>query len=116
MWVIGLIIAWIVIAIPTYLAARVIVGSNATIGRAMLATLIGPIVYAIVLAIANLLLFALPYATLIASFFAFLAWVWVFKHYFRTSWFRALGIDITATVISWIIISVLGAIGIALVL
>jgi hypothetical protein len=112
----GLIIIWIVIAIPTYFAARLIVGSNATIWRAMLATLIGPIVYTIVLFLANLFLFFLPYATIIASILAFLAWGWVFKRYFRASWLQALGIDLLATVISWIIVSVLAFIGVALII
>jgi hypothetical protein len=115
-WLVGLIITWIVVAIPTYFAAKVIVGRNATIWRAMLATLIGPIVYALVLFIANLFLFALPYATVIASFLAFMAWGWVFKRYFRTSWLRALGIDILSTIISWVIVSVLAFIGVALVI
>jgi len=73
-WLAGLIITWIVVAIRTYFAAKIIVGRNATIWRAMLTTLIGPIVYAIVLFFANLFLFALPYATAVASLLAFLAW------------------------------------------
>lgn len=104
------------IAIPTYFAAKIIVGTNATLWRAMLATLIGPFVYAIVLFVANLLLFAIPYATIIASILAFLAWGWVFKRYFRTSWIRALGIDILSTIIAWVIVSILSLVGVALVL
>jgi hypothetical protein len=115
-WLVGLIIVWIVIAIPTYFAAKLIVGSNATIWRAMAVTLIGPIVYAIVLFLASLFLFFLPYATVIASILAFLAWGWVFKRYFRTNWYRALGIDLLATIISWVIVFVLSFLGVALVL
>jgi hypothetical protein len=115
-WLAGLVITWIVVAIPTYFAAKIIVGRNATIWRAMLTTLIGPIVYAIVLFIASLFTFAFAYSTAIASLLAFLAWAWVFKRYFRTSWFRAIGVDILSTVIAWIIVSILSLIGVALVI
>ena len=46
--IISLIILWIVISIPVWLAGKAITGGKATFGDALLATLAGPIVFAIV--------------------------------------------------------------------
>jgi len=46
--IVGLIILWIIISIPVWLAGKAATGGKATIGDAMLATIAGPIVYYIV--------------------------------------------------------------------
>ena len=47
--IIGLIILWIIVSIPVWLAGKAVTGGKATFGDAMIATLVGPIVYAITL-------------------------------------------------------------------
>jgi len=49
--IIGLIILWIIVSIPVWLAGKAVTGGKATFGEAMIATLFGPIVYAITLII-----------------------------------------------------------------
>jgi len=49
--IIGLIILWIIVSIPVWLAGKAVTGRKATFGEAMIATLFGPIVYAITLII-----------------------------------------------------------------
>lgn len=57
--IIVLIILWIIVSIPVYIAGKVVTGGKATFGEAMLATLLGPIVYAIALVILDFVLGAL---------------------------------------------------------
>src|SRR5579862_3017860 len=88
--IIGLVILWIIISIPVYFAAKLIVGSRAHFGSAMLATLVGPIVFGVVLALGYYLtarLFA--GLSLLALLLAFLAWIWVYKALFHTGWLHA---------------------------
>lgn len=115
LWFAGLILTWVVIAIPTYFAAKLIVGNKATIWRAMITTLIGPIIYGLFLFFGSLISFLIPSLTVVAAIVAFLAWVWVFRRFFRTSWLRAIGIDVLSTIISWAIFSILGLIGVTLI-
>ena len=46
--IVGLIILWIIVSIPVWLAGKAVTGGKATFGDALLATLAGPIVYFIV--------------------------------------------------------------------
>ena len=54
----------------------------------MLATLFGPIVYAVTLIIVDYFLGALigSSAYIIALILAFIAWIWVYKASFKTGW------------------------------
>ena len=107
-----LIILWILVSIPVYLAGKAVAGRSATFGEAMLATLLGPIVYAITLAVVDFLLgvFIGSVAFIFALILAFIAWVWVFKASFRTSWFGGLAIAILAIVIFFILSVILNVI------
>ncbi len=97
---IALIIIWIIISLPVYLAAKIVKGPKATLGRAMVATLLGPIIFVLVIGFSSVLLAELG----VASFFlpvaiAFLAFLGVYKSLFKTGWLGAFGIAIVATVI-----------------
>ena len=100
-----LILIWIVVSIPVYIAAKVVTGGKATFGQAMLATLLGPIVYVLVLSLASIFLGFLvgPYAFLLALILAFIAWLGVYKSSFNTGWLQALGIALLAIVVLFII-------------
>ena len=109
--IIGLVILWIVVSIPVWLAGKAVTGGKATFGEAMIATLFGPIVYAITLIIVDYFLGALIGSTayIIALILAFIAWIWVYKASFKTGWLGGIAIAILAVIIFAVISIVLGA-------
>lgn len=109
--VIGLVILWIIISIPVYLAGKVVTTGKSTFGEAMLATLFGPIVYAIVLVGVDFFLGAIigSGAYIWALIFAIIAWIAVYKSTFRTGWLGAIAIGILAAII-FVILGVIIAI------
>ena len=109
--IIGLVILWIVVSIPVWLAGKAVTGGKATFGEAMIATLFGPIVYAITLIIVDYFLGALIGSTayIIALILAFVAWIWVYKASFKTGWLGGVAIAILAVIIFAVISIVLGA-------
>jgi hypothetical protein len=103
----GLLILWIAVSIPVWIAAKVMTLGKARFTRAMLVTAVGPAIYAIVFFISS---FALSVTIgeqfVVAAFsfiLAFVAWVGVFKVGFDTGWLRALGIALLATIVFVII-------------
>ncbi len=105
---IGLIILWIVVSIPVWLAGKAATGGRASFGEAMLATLAGPIVYFIVVFLVGYFLSSVigSVAWIFGYLLALLAWIWVFKASFRTGWLQAIIIAILAWVI-YIILSII---------
>jgi hypothetical protein len=108
---VGLLIIWIIVSIPVYIAGKFVTAGESTIGDAMVATLFGPIVYAITLFVTDFLLGALigSGAYIWALVIAFVAWVGVFKASFNTGWLRALAIAILAILVFTIISIIFGA-------
>jgi hypothetical protein len=104
---IGLIVLWVIVSIPVWIAAKLLTLGRAKFTRAMLVTAVGPIIYAIVFFIsATLLTVAIGDLTLpviIAFIVAFVAWIWVFKKGFDTGWLRALGIAFLAVIVFGVI-------------
>lgn len=98
---IALLVAWIIISIPAWIAGKIVTKGKATFGRAMLATLFGPIVYIAVLVVLELLLGGLLGSTgyIIGFVLAFVAWVWVYKVVFKTGWWGGLAIAILALIV-----------------
>ena len=109
--IIGLIILWVVVSIPVWLAGKALTGGKATFGEAMIATLFGPVVYAITLFIVGYFLGTLIGSTayVIALILALLAWIWVYKASFRTGWLSAIAIAILAWIIFVVISIIFGA-------
>jgi hypothetical protein len=109
--IIGLIILWIVVSIPVWIASKAVTDGKGTFGEAMLATLFGPIVYAVTLILVDFFLGALigSSAYIIALILAFVAWIWVYKASFKTGWLGGIGIAILAVIIFAVISIVLGA-------
>lgn len=109
----GLIIMWIVVSIPVYLAAKLVTLGKARFTRAMIVTAVGPVIYAIVFFLSNAALSAtLGQQFLIASIsfiLAFIAWIGVFKLGFETGWIRALGIAFLAVIVFVIIGAIITA-------
>jgi hypothetical protein len=101
--IIGLLILWMIVSIPVWIAAKILTRGRVRFSRAMLVTALGPIVYAIVFFISATLLTAivgeLTVPMIIGFIVAFIAWIAVFKKGFDTGWLRALGIAILAIII-----------------
>ncbi len=108
---IGLIILWIVVSIPVWLAGKAATGGDATFGDALLATLAGPIVYILVSFVVGFFLGEVigSSALVIGYLLALVAWVWVFKASFQTSWLQAILIAILAWVIYIVLSIVVGS-------
>ena len=88
-FVVGLLILWIIVAIPVYLVGKIVTAGKATLGDAMTATLFGPIVYVVALFVFDFFLgtsiwSATAYELALAV--AFLSWIVVFKASFNTNW------------------------------
>jgi hypothetical protein len=99
--IIGLVMLWIIVSIPVYIAGKIVTAGESTLGDAMVATLFGPIIYAITLFLVDLLLGSLVGSGgyLFALLLAFIGWVWVFKASFHTGWFSAMAIAILAILV-----------------
>jgi hypothetical protein len=114
--IIGLIFLWIIVSIPVWLSGKVIAGHKASFGDALLATLAGPIVYAIVVFVVDLALGPIigSSAYIFGYILALVAWIWVFKASFGTGWLKAIMIAILAWVI-FIVLSIIvgGLFGVA---
>jgi hypothetical protein len=104
--IVGLIILWIIISIPVWLAGKAVTAGKATFGDALLATLAGPIVYFIVSFLVGYFLGIGSTALVIGYILALIAWIWVFKVSFQTGWLRA----ILLAILAWIIFIVLSII------
>jgi hypothetical protein len=104
-FLVGLIILWIIISIPSYIAAKVVTGGRATLGAAMAATLGGAIVYAIVLLAANFFLTAVigSSAGVFALLLALLAWLAVYRAAFDVGWLSAFAIAVLAVVVLFLL-------------
>jgi hypothetical protein len=105
--IIGLLVTWILVSIPVWMAAKILTLGRVKFTRAMLVTAVGPIIYAIVFFISSAVLSAalggssLP--AIIGFLLAFIAWIGVFKISFATGWIRAFAIAILAVIIFAII-------------
>jgi hypothetical protein len=108
---IGLVILWIIVSIPVYLAGKIVTGGRSTLGEAMAATVLGPIVYFTVLTGVGFFLEGIlgGAASTLGYILAFLAWIWVYKHTFKTGWLGGLTIAILAVVVFVIFGLVVGA-------
>ena len=107
---IGLIVLWIVVSIPVWLAGKAATGGKGTFGDALLATLAGPIVYFIVTFLVGFFLSAVigSAAYVFGYILALIAWIWVFKASFQTGWLQAILIALLAWVI-YIVVSIVVA-------
>lgn len=109
--IVGVIILWIIVSIPVYIAGKIVTSGESSLGDAMIATLFGPIVYAITLFVVDYFLGPLigSGAYVLALIFAFIAWVWIFKASFKTTWLGALAIAILAVLVFAAISIIFGA-------
>lgn len=115
--IVVLLIGWVIISIPLWLAAKVLTGGQATMGEAMLGMLLGGIVFVIVYALTFLVTTTFTSsgtAVLVASIVSFLAFLGLYKVLFDVGWLRALAIAILAVIFAVIILFLFGALLVAL--
>jgi hypothetical protein len=107
---VALFIAWIIVSIPAWIAGKLVTRGKATFGQAMLATLLGPIVYVIALVVLDLLLGGVfgSIGYIVAFVLAFVAWVWVYKSIFNTGWLGGLAIAILAIIVFIVLLIIIG--------
>jgi hypothetical protein len=100
---IGLLVLWVLVSIPVWIAAKVLTLGKARFTRAMLVTAVGPVVYAIVffvsMAVLSVAFGDSGLLVAIAFLIAFVAWIGVFKKGFETGWLRAFAIAVLATIV-----------------
>jgi hypothetical protein len=113
--IITFLIAWIIDSIPVWLAAKFFSNQDSFI-KAMVATLVGIIVFDIIFAIftIGLAVFIGPLASLIGIILAFIGLLLVFKLVFDVGWLGALGIAIMSVIIFIIVAFILSLIGIGI--
>jgi len=107
---VALFIACIIVSIPAWIAGKLVTKGKATFGQAMLATLLGPIVYVIALVVLDLLLGSVfgSIGYLVAFVLAFIAWIWVYKSIFNTGWLGGLAIAILAIIVFIVLLIIIG--------
>jgi len=106
--IVSLVIMWAIISVPVWISAKILTSGRARFGRAKLVTVIGPIVYALVLIISTSFVSPalgnrLSIIMLLGTVLAFLAWIYVFKKGFETGWIRAAAIAVLAIIVFVII-------------
>jgi hypothetical protein len=108
--IVALIVAWIMDSIPVYIAGKIVAKENATFGKAMLATLLGPIVYVIILVATDFVLGGLLGTTgyVLGIILALIAWIGVYKAMFKTGWLRAFAVAILALVVFVVMLLIIG--------
>jgi hypothetical protein len=109
--ILGLVILWIVISVPAWMAGKAITGGKSTFGDSMVATLFGPIVYVVTLIAVDFFLGKVigSGAFVIALLLAFIAWIWVYKSSFGTGWLGGIGIALLAVLVFAVLSVILGA-------
>jgi hypothetical protein len=111
--IVVLLIGWVIVSIPLWLAAKALTEGRATMGAAMLGMLLGGIVFVIVYAATYLvtnIFTSSSIAVIVASILSFLAFLGLYKMLFNVGWLRALAIAILAVIFAVIILFVFGAI------
>ncbi len=115
--IIVLVIGWMIVSVPLWLAARLVTHRKVSLFSAMLGMLLGGLVfftvYSLTFIITNVFVQSI-WAIALSAVFAFLAFLAIFKALFKTNWIGALGIAIVAVILAIIILLVLGAVLVAL--
>ncbi len=108
---VALIILWVIVSLPVYVAAKVVTSGKARFGQAMWATLGGAIVFVIVLAVVSFFLGALigRAADAFAVLLAFVAWLGLYRSIFEVGWLGAIGIAVLAVIVAFVMNLVLVA-------
>lgn len=105
-----LLMVWVIISFPLYLAARVVTDGRVSLGAAMLGTLLGSFVFYGVYYFSSRISSAFldrPWSLLLSTIIALLAFLALYKFLFRTTWGKALLIAVLAVVITLVVAIIL---------
>jgi hypothetical protein len=110
--IIGFLVAWIIASIPVWLASKLF-SNESSFPRAMAATLLSIIVFAVVVFIFAFIsaIIGIPILSLLGIVLGFIGVLAVYKALFDVGWLGALGIAFVAFIISIIISLILAALG-----
>lgn len=110
--ILTIVIAWIIISIPIYLAGKIISGKHTTFGKAMLAAIIAPLItlFFFFLVTIGLAVFLGPFSLLVGGIIAILVLSYVYGSIFDTSLLGGFGIALLGTVITYVMAVVVVAI------
>lgn len=104
-FILTIIIAWIIISIPIYLAAKIISRKHTTFGKAMLAAIAAPLVTLFVFFIVSvgLVLFIGPFAILLGFIVAIAVLSYVYASIFDTGLLGGFAIALLGTIITYVV-------------
>jgi len=111
------VLVWVFVSLPLYMAARIVTDGRATLGAAMIGTLLGALVYYITFLLSSQVsgyFVSGDLPVVLGIVLGFLAFLGFYKALFHTTWPRALLIAILAVVITVVILFVLAAFAAAL--
>ncbi|MDT7876578.1 MAG: hypothetical protein RXQ80_07235 [Sulfolobaceae archaeon] len=110
--IIGFLVAWIIASIPVWLASKLF-SNESSFPRAMAATLLSIIVFAVIVFIFAFIsaIIGIPILSLLGIVLGFIGVLAVYKALFDVGWLGALGIAFVAFIISIIISLILAALG-----
>lgn len=110
--IIGFLVAWIIASIPVWLASKLF-SNESSFPRAMAATLLSIIVFAVIVFIFAFIsaIIGIPILSLLGIVLGFIGVLAVYKALFDVGWLGALGIAFVAFIISIIINLILAALG-----
>ena len=114
--IVVLIVGWIIISIPLWLAAKALTAGKATLGAAMLGTLLGVLIFSIVYFLTYIVSSTFinqGTASAVSLLFGFLAFLALYKGLFHVGWIGALAIAILAVIFTAILAVIIGAILVA---
>src|SRR5580658_4035944 len=105
---ITLVVLWIVVSVPVFIAGELMTDGRADFGMAMGATLGGAVMYVLVLWAGTFILTPILGASALAASFvlALLVWLAVYRASFETGWLQAIGI----VAVSWLVLFVMDVI------
>ncbi len=99
----SILVAWLIVSLAVYFAARIVVGGKASFTRALGLVFVGVIIVGLTSILTHSFL-----GSFLGSVLTFFVWLWLIKTFFHTGWFSALGIAILAVFMFLIVIIILG--------
>lgn len=109
--VLTIVIAWIIISIPLYLAGKLISGKRTTFGKAMLAAIAAPLItmFFFFIVTVGLAIFIGPFSVLVGVLIAILVLSYVYASIFETGLLGGFAIAILGTIITYVIVVIVVA-------
>lgn len=102
-YLISVLVAWFIVSLAVYFAARIVVSGKASFTRALGLVFAGIVIIGLTSILTHSFL-----GSFLGSVLTFLIWLWLIKTFFHTGWFSALGIAILAVFMFLVVIIIFG--------